>query len=430
MPRFKKYRHKIKKRYTGKNSFATFRRSKALPYIQIGSIVLGVAAVVCVIAFVIVPMFNGSTAPTPTPSFAPSFTPPPKQTLTAEDVAALSQVTDIAHRSVNNPCVYLNEIAFSTGEEKKLNPPLKEIAIYDIMTQTTHILSNVDTRFDNLLSPKLNENWVAYLDVNTKGGGAIWAYNRSKEQPFIVREYFYGMPKITLDGDYLAWITQTGPATDKLYLCHLPTNEVTVVQVFNDNPTALSGVHMANGELVYALPEGEAKEGIFNAQIVRMKLTTPTQKSTLTPSMYVFEPKTNGRDIVFLDLNRSPEANLMLCINGDMPQIIDKGVLNYDIGDGFVAYTKDESVYIYFIEDEFKATLNDQKLRGILASVWAKMVVWYDITDGLNVRDVVKVASLGDPLQILPKESTPAQTPNNGENAEGGEGQNGEDEDA
>jgi hypothetical protein len=66
------------------------------------------------------------------------------------------------------------------------------------------------------------------------------------------------------------------------------------------------------------------------------------------------------------------------------PQEIEEGVLNYCVGDGFVTYTKDEAVYIYYFADGSVGRLSSESTRAMLSSASGKDVVWYDITDGFG----------------------------------------------
>ena len=75
------------------------------------------------------------------------------------------------------------------------------------------------------------------------------------------------------------------------------------------------------------------------------------------------------------------------------------GVLNYDLGDNFIAYTKDEAVYVYYWADGSTGRLSNSNSRALLASVTDDVVLWYDITDGIigdkeKDRDVLMMATI------------------------------------
>ena len=65
-------------------------------------------------------------------------------------------------------------------------------------------------------------------------------------------------------------------------------------------------------------------------------------------------------------------------------------MLNYDVGDGYVVYTLDDVVYIYYFEDGSTGRLSAETTRARLASANGKGVVWYDVTGGLDTEtDVI-----------------------------------------
>lgn len=422
MIRFKKYRNKLTNK---RNIFDSIKHSNALPFIQIGSIIFGIIAVACLLIFLIVPIFSGEffkpklppentqqpiISPTPTPAIA-----------YLDDIPNLSEDVQIQngsndYKSINSPFVCGDELVFTAGEAGKLNPPLKNIVIYNIATKQTTPL-NLAGEYKTLLFSQISKDWIVYLDVNSKGGGTIWAYDRVKNLSFAVREYYYGMPKISLDGEYLAWVNQTGNNTDKLYIAHLPTNETAVIHIFSDTPTGISGCHMSNGKLVYTVSSSNSTDGLFNCDIKILDIKT-NETTTFSPEMYVYQPKTNGEAIAFLDGNLSPDSNLIISVNGETPKVVDKGVLNYELGSNYVVYTKDDSVYIYFYKDGSKSTFNSKNLKGYLACASDKTIVWYDITDGFGMQDVLKIAILGKEKQASPAPEFPensaqtSQSPN------------------
>lgn len=399
----------------GRNrSRMSWRNANLAPIISIGGIVLSVAALACLLIFVVIPMLSGKMSkPKPTPS--QTVTAPIVDINAEKDLTGLEKEAILEQKSINNPFISGNEMVYTTGEKSVLNPALKNIVIYNLDEKKGTVLNQITAKYNNLFEPKMNENWIVFLDVNSKGGGRVCAFDRKANKMFSIREYLYGMPKLSLSGDYVAWMQQTGSVTDKLYICHLTDNESVILQTFTDTPTSYSALSFCEKELIWvekANPDTEPTEDM-KCMIKRMPFTDgkPGEIMTYNPQMYVFDPVTNGNSIVFLDGARGPDARLMISIDGALPKEIEKGVLNYGLGDSFVAYTKDEAVYIYYIQDGRKGKLTGKNQRGELSTTNGDMVCWYDVTDGALVRDVIKYAKIpADSSAVVSPSATPSST--------------------
>lgn len=394
-------RHKRRKSMRlrrGRGSRGVSRRhiSNLGPVIKIGALVAAVAGLACLVIFLIVPMLNGhgtgGAGPTPSPTVSPTPTPAP---IAKPDMSADAQELVLKYNSVNDPYVNGNEVVFSSGNPLQSSPELTTIAIFDINTKESTEVKGITKKNTSLFEPKINDKYIVYLDCKTKDGGAVCGYDRETGKSFVMREYLFGKPKVSLVGDYALWMQQTGGARDKLYLYHLPTQESTVIEIFINTPFSVSAPYMSEESLIYVQPYGESQlldgsAASMEAEIVVMPLVDggDSKATFYRPGMYVYEPMIDGDDIVFLDGNRDDTSNLMHCKkSGDTyttPQVIEQGVLNYEVGDGYVAYTKDEGVYIYYFKDGSKGRLSSDTTRAMLWSANGKNVVWYDITDGLD----------------------------------------------
>lgn len=366
------------------------------PVIKIGALVVSVAGLACLIIFLIVPMLNGQgtggAAPTPSPTVSPTPTPAP---IAKADMSEDSHELVFKYKSVNDPYVYGNEVVFSTGNQMQSAPELTTIAIIDINTEESTEVQGITKKYTSLFEPKINEKYIVYLDCKTKDGGAVCGYDRESGKSFVMREYLFGKPKVSLVGDYALWTQQTGGQQDKLYLYHLPTRESTTIEVFDNTPFSMSAAFMSEDALIYVQPYGESQvlkgsAATNEAEIVIMPLTEGGDKKAAfyRPGTHVYDPMIDGDDIVFLDGNRDDTCNLLHSKkSGDTystPKVIEQGVLNYKVGDGYVAYTKDEGVFIYYFKDGSKGRLSSDSTKAMLWSANGKNVIWYDISDGLD----------------------------------------------
>jgi hypothetical protein len=247
----------------------------------------------------------------------------------------------------------------------------------------------------------MNDKYIVYLDCKSESGGAVCGYDRAAGTSFVMREYLYGKPKVTLSGKYAIWMQQTSDATDKLYLFDLETKEVATIEVFVNTPFSVSAPYMSDDTIIYVQPEGESQivEGSsasLNAQLSIIPLADKgdAQRAVYCPGTFVYNPMIDGNDIVYLNGTGDENTSLMyIKKDGDtysQPVEIAKDVLNYRIGDGFVAYTKGDAVNVYYFKDASAGKLSSETTKAILAGVNGKDVIWYDITDaGADIGDVL-----------------------------------------
>jgi len=313
--------------------------------------------------------------------------------------ATAEELSAITSNSINDPYIFGSQIVFSTGDNTKTSPTLDTIAIYDMSTQQTTNVEGITKKYDQLYEPKIDDKYMVYLDCKTPDvsknayGGAVCGYDRSTKKQFVMREYLYGKPKVTLSGDYALWLQQTNNGTDKLYLYYLPTEECTTIEVFVNAPFFISAPYMSDDSIIYVQPKDQNKVVDTNTSssltdvqicIIPLKNKGDAERVFYIPGTYVYEPLIKGNDIVYLDGDRDYNSNLMYCSkSGDsftQPVAIAQGVLNYYIGDGFVVYTKDDAVFIYYFKDGSTGTLSSGTTRALLAGTNGKDVIWYDIT--------------------------------------------------
>ncbi|MGI5849950.1 MAG: hypothetical protein ACOX8Q_07790 [Christensenellales bacterium] len=388
----KNRRRKSLRKGRGTRSISRFRVSNAGPIIKIAGVIAAVAAFAVLVFFVIIPLFGGNISSSNTAGEVTTTPRPTPTPIASEDMSKAAKELPIQYNSINDPYIYGNEVVFSTGEADKMSPELKTIAVFNMETGEIAKITDITKNYNSLFEPKINEKYIVYLDCKTEYGGAICGFDRNTNERFVIREYLYGKPRVSLSGEYALWMQQTGNATDKLYLYHLPTRECVTIEVFVNTPFSVSSPFMSDEAIIYVQPDGEnqildGSSASMDAQIcvIPLKENGDIERILFYPSTNVYCPMIKGDKILFLDRNRDESSRLMLCTkNKDTytaPEAIAENVLNYCIGDGFVAYTKDEAVYVYYFEDQSCGRVSSETTRAMLSSVNGKDVVWYDITD-------------------------------------------------
>jgi len=385
----------------GPRRVSRFRLSGYGPIIKIGALALGVAAFILLIIFVIVPLFGG--APKPVETETAELTPTPVATPMARtDMSDLAVELQTANQSINDPYVFGNEAVFSTGQADQTSPAVDTIALYDLTTKQTTYIDGIKKKYATLFEPKMNEKYIVYLDCKDEYGGAVCCYDRKTNESFVMREYVYGKPKVSLSGDYALWLQQTNKGsntlgTDRLYLYHLPTRETVEIEIFSNTIFSYSSPYMSDSAIVYAQASGESQvldgsSASTDAEICVIPLVQggDAQRTLFVPGVNVNDPKISDDSIVFVD-SYADSNKLYVCTKqGDTysaPAVIAENIINFDVGSGYAVYTKDEAVYIYYFADQSTGRLTSESSRALLASACGKNVAWYDITDlsGANV---------------------------------------------
>ena len=290
----------------------------------------------------------------------------------------------------NDPFISEDRIIFSTRYRDKSVYEFDAIALFDVGTGSARVLENVEKKYDNLLSPVLSGNYAVWLDSMRDGGGRIVGYDLSADRQFIIKDYGYALPKLSVSGELLAFMQWAGPETQRLYVYNLRTREPVTVKVYQNNRFGNSAASISDRDLVWS--EYGADGTAVLKRIVFAGGTARYENYDL--EMNVFEPKTNGRDIVFTTDRTATSGALMLSTNGGDPVRIAERVANYGIGDNFVAYTKDNRVFVCFTNEQNAFALSSEISKSRLSSVNGSWLTFYDVTDGVVTDEVVMYSNV------------------------------------
>ena len=215
-------------------------------------------------------------------------------------------------------------------------------------------------------------------------------YDRETAEFRTIKEYAYAMPKLSLSGDYLAFLQQAGETTDRLYVCNLRTGETVTPKVFEGAVDASGGAHLNGTVLTYAV-------GYYEGDLLKSRVTTLDLSSGAEESYdwdrLVYSPMRSGKYIAFLSSASGAPDDVYLSENGAQPQLLASDVTNLRMGDGFLAYTKEDAVYAYVFETGKSYRMNTTVSKALLASVCGRSVCWYDVTSYSDV-DIVKYADM------------------------------------
>ncbi|MDD5016621.1 MAG: hypothetical protein PHO15_00810 [Eubacteriales bacterium] len=379
------------KKGRGPRGSSRMRASNILPILKIAGLFVAAAGLVLLIIFVFVPLVFGDGKTEEVVVEVSATSTPTATPIARADMSGDVKELQIDYDSVNDPYVCGNEVVFSTGSDDNIDT----IAVYNIETEETTKIDKITMSYFYLFEPSINENFIVYLDCKDEYGGAVCGYDRNTGEMFVMREYKFGKPKVTLAGDYALWMQQTSLGTDRLYLYYLPTQESVEIEVFVNTYFSVSAAYLSDDAFIYVQPyqeslvlDGSADSDVAEICVIPLEEDGDDNRILFCPGTFVYNPMIDGDYIVYMDSTGDESSALMLCTkSGDTysaPEVIAEGVLNYDVGDGYVAYTKDDAVYIYYFADGSSGRLSSETTRARLANANGKDVVWYDITGNID----------------------------------------------
>ncbi len=312
---------------------------------------------------------------------------------TTEEEYQPSEMYLADYKTKNDPYISGNKIIFTTrvDKEDKLYR-LDAVGVFNIETQEAQMLPNVEKKYDNLLSPLLSGNTAVWIDSMANGGGRIVGYDLLTNKQFVIKEYGYAMPQLSLDGDILTFMQWAGDTRQRLYAYNVATREAVTIRLF-DTEVGNSAADVSDTDMVWS--EYKSDAGKKSAALKRIVFSEgSSQFENYDIGDDVYEPKTNGKDIVFATTHDITSGDLMLSTGGSEPVKIAENVLNYDVGDNFVAYTKNDTVYVSFTDQQKTVAVTSEIAKTLLVGVDGNALVYYDITDGILTDEVVMYVTI------------------------------------
>ncbi len=305
-----------------------------------------------------------------------------------DDFSLLQREALIDFNTVSDPFMTWEGIVFVTSSMVDYNTVYNRLMLYDLSTLETSEIA-VDVKYDNILSPMMNDEFIVFIDALSQGGGRICVINRETGYQYTVKEYAYAVPQISMSENMIAFMQQSGSTQDKLYLFDMEARESVTVRTFDDYGVPPSTAYIHEDYFMYTLPYEENAETVSTI-ILRDLSGEDRQEHNF--SRLAVHPQTDGENIIFGVLDENGRYTIFVSNNGANPLMLEQDVLNFKTGDGFVAYTKDQTVFLYLTAESRVVQLNSDTSKGVLASVNGKYVCWYDITGGYEDIDIVKYA--------------------------------------
>ena len=310
-----------------------------------------------------------------------------------EQIDSKEIYTEKEYRLKNEPYIDGDNIIFTTQKQRNTLDAMDGVVIFNTVTGETRLLANVEKKYDELVDPVLSGNFAVYIDSIKNGGGRILGYDLEKDEQFVIKEFAYAQPRLSISGDRLAFMQWAGETTQRIYVYDVKTREAATVKLYEKEDVRCSDVDISDRDMVWA--ERDDKGNSVLKRLVFLEDGT-SKYENYNFGNAVYAPKTNGSSIVFRTENYGTETSLMMSTEGAPPAKLADGAFDYGIGNNFVAYTKNEQVYVAYTHSPDTDQVTNEVTKNMLASVNGNGLCYYDRTDKAGkdavVDDVVKYA--------------------------------------
>lgn len=386
-----------------------FSKGNLAPTLKLIGAVLGTLAALCLTAFIIMLILqtvfkvdtpiksifakqSGTETAAPDTSALPDATPDtpptphPMASFDAENAEKeLVFPSEINYAFLGDPYCYDGRIVCAAGKLTDGKVRLGKLIFYDIASGEVEELK-IEPINDHLFSPVFNDKYLVYFDANKSiGGGFIRMVDLSESPlaPVTIKAVYIGQPELKIHENYLTWIERTGSDRDKLFVCDLKTQETVVVQYFDRQSYGTSIPDLSGGKLVWACPGGAD-----GSSIVRTADLESGDISEFKAGGYVHDPEYNGRVYAWLDSHHAPGARLVISDGMNPPVTVAENVVEFGLADDFVAYGRDEAVFVYVFSTGESYRINPSWQKALFLGVSGGAVMWMDVTS--RERDIIK----------------------------------------
>lgn len=333
----------------------------------------------------------------PTPYVTPEPTPVPKPMDSFNGGEAEREIVlpnDMSYPWFGKPYCYGNKIICSAGKLVNGKSLMVSLLEYDIASETVKKL-DIESKNGQLLNPVFNDSWLIYLDGNTSNGGGdicVIDLKSGSMTPTVIKTVYVCQPEFKLDGDYFTWLERTGTSKDKIFVCHIPSGETTVIRSFTQSGYGTSMPFIHNGKIIWADDDNIAHEGGRISSALKYVNISDGEIVDLLPDAYIHDPECNSNYYAWLDSAHAENASLYVYNGYDAPVVIDTGVVEFGVSDDYIAYGKNDAVWVYLFSDGSIYRITPEREAAQFLGVSGGYIMWMDVTS--RDRDIIRYVAL------------------------------------
>lgn len=415
-----------KRRSIRRRSRGGFRSHSAAPILKltaaVSGVLLGAALLVFGVMFVLEAFFkvdtplkssglfgkfagkiNTSLVESPTPVVTEEPTPTPHPMDGFDPASSQKELVfpgEMNYPYLADPYCFGGTIVCSAGKLTDGKVKLQKLVSFELASGSVKELDIIPLN-DHLIYPVFNEKWLVYFDANHSfGGGEIRFVDRlsADKTPKTIKKVYIGQPKLSLDGDLIAWIERTGSEREKIFVCDLSTEETVTVDFFDNKSSGVSMPSLSSGRLVWSAPAST------NDSTVKFIDLSTGAGSEFRPGIFVHDPQFNGEYYAWLDSPHADNTKLYISDGATGSNRIAEDVIEFGLSERFIAYSVEDAVYMYVFEYGETYRLTPENESAQLLGVSDGTVFFMDVTS--RERDIIKyiVPALENQNQVVGNE--------------------------
>ena len=355
------------------------------PLIKLVIALCVLAAIVLIAVFVVMPFVNARIqSGAPLFGTATSTTEPAKQTASPLNPILTREVKTVQFgegyglpTAVVDPSVFEGEILFATGASENACDRLVRL------NPETGVFSNIAiTRInDTIRYPVEDENVILYADCKTAGGGSIVRLDKTTGETAVLAEFALGTPKLLFESPYAVWTERTQDATAKVMVCDVTSGELLTLAVLNSDAYTESVPSIKSGQVIYA----DTDTRITGNSLIRTVLLSDNSRWDFSAGSFVHDPKSAGDRWAYLSGNHDKNSDLYVSVGGGAPKRIASGVIDFDITQSCVVFSRDETVYAYVFADDKTYLISETGTNAQFVMAGEDYALWRDMSDPAQI---------------------------------------------
>ncbi len=311
--------------------------------------------------------------PTPVPTPAPTLAPGSAHALYGADLAEIQkEIVAGEFQYMADPAVCGDRIVLAAGNYSDLSGVAVFVRILARDARTgENTVYTVPQRYETIRYPHVAGEYLVYLDCHATGGGRIVSYHTGTQELRVLKTVYAGIPRLFVDGTTAVWTERTGETRDKVFACDIATGELATLAILDNSAFGESMPYIGGGYITYLDANGALK----------VLHIASGETRTLQVGGAPHDPKTNGSYVAYMTGNHAQGTELycFAVITPD-PMLVATDVVDYYIGDQFLAYSRGEKNYVYFFSDQttFQVTRDGEK--SLLLTAGGNYLAWIDVT--------------------------------------------------
>ncbi|MDD4312603.1 MAG: hypothetical protein PHW41_08995, partial [Eubacteriales bacterium] len=230
---------------------------------------------------------------------------------------------------------------------------------------------------DTIRYPVENESVILYVDCKTAGGGSIMKLDKATGETTVLAEFAQETPKLLFESPYAVWTERTESATAKVMVCDVSSGELLTLAVLNSAEYTQSAPSIKSGQVIYA----DADTKIPGSSLIRTVLLSDNSRWDFSAGSYVHDPKSAGDRWAYLSGNHDKESDLYVSVGGGAPKRVASGVIDFDITQSCVVFSRDETVYAYVFADDKTYLISETGSNAQFVMAGEDFALWRDLSD-------------------------------------------------